>query len=125
MQASHSHKVDPEDYARIGTDTKQQKQLGGSNIRDHLKLWQQQQAFEAGTAERLKNVSPSLSNRSTPNQNTYTQSGEDDSSLILDNEIELDEEEPQGDVEWNAEGPDNDVLEESKFLQRGDLVELS
>lgn len=93
----------------------------GAGIREHLRLWQEQQNKEAE-----KHDSPifPLGNSSSTSRNFLTQSGEDDSFTKLTENTELDEAE-HIDLSLDKDESTTDIFQNHAFLKKGDLVELT
>lgn len=110
--------VDP---SSIGADPKLASTLQEGDIREHLRLWQQQRLIK----EHSSSVVPPPQNRQlNASQNLATQSGEDDSFSKVTQEDEAEESEDDGFVEIGSDEPAPDFLKNELFLRRGDLVEL-
>ena len=90
----------------------------GSGIREHLKLWQEQQ--ELVTAGGVS-VHPLPRGPAAAKQNLLTQSGEDDSFKNITEYNDMDEQE---DVDIRLDDGVTDIFQNQAFLRRGDLVEL-
>lgn len=104
-----------------GETAKLESPFEGGNIRDHLRLWQEQQdrnPVSQGLAPSIKTTVPKAG------ENFFTQSGEDDTFNVVTRETEL-EVEDDDHVDFSSEEPTSDALRNGLFLRKGDLVELS
>ncbi|KAL6713920.1 hypothetical protein ACLMJK_008414 [Lecanora helva] len=92
------------------------------NIRRHLRLWQ---AVQEGSPELVNSLSSTLNSQSNTGENSFTQSGEDESFKVVAPEEEgrdvLEDDEL---IDISSDEPVPDVLKNEPFLRRGDLVEL-
>ncbi|KAL2041979.1 hypothetical protein N7G274_005167 [Stereocaulon virgatum] len=93
--------------------------LNAGNIREHLKLWQEQHGKQA---RRAADPVLLLDNTVTASQNLYTQSGEDDSFMLISRDEEADDDD---DVYLGSDGTTLELLDNYLFLRRGDMVELT
>lgn len=86
--------------------------MKGGNVREHLRLWQEQQELSVATT---------ISGPSGTPQNLITQSGEDDgySTVLRDDEPESDDY-----LTLSSEERTLEILSPHSFLRQGDLVEL-
>lgn len=91
---------------------------GNESIREHLKWWQAQQ--EPKDSFGTVNDTYSFS-KANDVQNTFTQSGEDDSSTVM---IQGDEAANEDDEEFEPIDSTLDILSPQVFFRRGDMVEL-
>lgn len=89
---------------------------GPGQIRDALRMWQEQ--HEVALAD-VSGRPPSSTLSDT--QNLFTQSGEDDSSTTVLRDDEVDEDD---DVNPESDEQTPDIFAHQVFLRRGDLVEL-
>lgn len=92
-----------------------------TGIREHLRLWQEQQNKDV-EQNIITNVSPR--NLSTASQNILNQSGEDDSFTKLTEDSEMDEEQ-HIDLHLEKDEVTTDIFQNRAFLRKGDLVELT
>ena len=92
--------------------------LNGGNIREHLKLWQEEHSIKA---EPIGALAPPQGSTPITSQNLYTQSGEDDSFTVISRD---DETEEDSDVDLQSDDAIPNIVENHLFLRRGDLVEL-
>lgn len=91
----------------------------GPGIREHLRLWQEQQNKEA---EKMTPASSPLGSSSRGSQNIFTQSGEDDSFTEITEDNDMDED---GHIDLHPDEGVTDIFQNHVYLRRGDLVELS
>lgn len=103
-------------------DAKLKSSLEGGDIREHLKLWQEQQDLlpDSLGATKLPHIS-----RPKTGQNLFTQSSEDQSLTTVTPEVKAEEIEDEDYVDFGSDEPTPDVLRNEMFLRRGDLVELT
>lgn len=105
----------------MGAEAKLKSSLDEGNIREHLRLWQEQQDLNLD----LTNAAQSSPfSKIKDGQNLFTQSGEDESFTMITREIEAEEVEDDDYVGFGSDDPTPDVLKNELFLRRGDLVEL-
>lgn len=105
----------------MGIEAKLKLSLERGNIREHLRLWQEQQDINADLP---RAIPPTFVSMTKDGQNRLTQSGEDESHIVITPETEIDEIDDDDHVEFGSDEPMPDVLKNEMFLRRGDLVEL-
>ncbi len=106
----------------MGAEAKLKSSLERGDIREHLRLWQEQQDINSSIPNA---VQPSPVSIIKDGQNLFTQSGEDESFSVITSEIEAEEVEDDDYLEFGSDEPTPDVLKNELFLRRGDLVELT
>lgn len=118
LQAQPSHETADLHLPITQSDENLRSTLGGENIREHLRLWQEQHQIRGGPAGA---VVSSLGSTLTASQNLYTQSGEDDGFVLISRDEETEDE---SDVELGSDDAALELLDNHLFFRRGDLVEL-
>lgn len=93
----------------------------GGNIREHLRLWQEQHDSVAIPPSSTGLVPQSSAHGS---QNFITQSGEDESSTIITREAEAEGLEDEDYEDYGSKEPERDTAKKETFLRRGDLVQI-
>ena len=119
MQAQDPHRPPPLDLPDALEDVSLKSNLSGGNIREHLRLWQEQRDLE------IKLVAPIVPIANTPDAslNLDTQSGEGESYKVLSPDEEADDV-AGAMMELHTDDRTPTLLGTQRYLRRGDLVEF-
>ena len=103
-------------------DAKLKSALENGDIREHLRLWQQQQDLDGSVSDSIATLS---SNQPNTIRNPFNQSGEGDDLNLAVQEDEAAELEEDEESELTQDESSLDIARTAKFLRKGDLVELA